>query len=185
MVKFNTLILNNSEKIHTFVLNFIHFYLQNNLFSDLTIYETNNHLEHYNDIIMKIPYQIYTEDKKPLNNQVLWSMVTTSRQVTFFPPIKLMCWYCDVSMNWRTMFVPRSVKHYVIGEFFFCFFSKHMPINSFVKSNSSCRIIFQCLVFQNSIIHSKMCYKLKRGWWSVCMGCKKYLTAQYKSMTIT
>lgn len=64
MVKFNTLILNNSEKIHTFVLNFIHFYLQNNLFSDLTIYETNNHLEHYNDIIMKIPYQIYTEDKK-------------------------------------------------------------------------------------------------------------------------
>lgn len=91
MIKFNTLILNNSEKIQTFVLNFIHFYLQNNLFSDLTIYETNNHLEHYNDIIMKIPYQIYTEDKKPLNNQVLWSLVTTSRQVTFFPPIKLMC----------------------------------------------------------------------------------------------
>lgn len=121
MVKFNTLILNNSEKIHTFVLNFIHFYLQNNLFSDLTIYETNNYLEHYNDIIMKIPYQIYTEDKKTFkqSSSMVYGYYFSPSHI--FPPIKLMCWYCDVSMNWRTMFVPRSVKHYVIGEFFWAF----------------------------------------------------------------
>lgn len=151
MVRFNTLILINSERIHRFVLNFIHYNLQINMFSNLTIYETNKHLEHNNDIWRY--YIRSTWRKKTFNNQVIWSMVTSSRQVTFFHhlnscvDIVMFPWTGEQRCSARIG--PRSVKHYVKGDFFGFF--KHI-INNFVKSYFSCRIIFVCLVFQNSVL---------------------------------
>lgn len=120
--------------------------MQNNLFSNLTIYEANKHLEHYNDIW---GYHIRsTRRKTNLNNQVTWSMVTSSRKVTFFDHLNSCVDIVIFLQCCSDRIGPRSVKHYVKREFFSAFLNKHMPIDNFVKSKFSCRIIFLCLVFK-------------------------------------